>query len=109
MVQPGAKLSLQNYHYRAERWMVVSGRAEVVVEDGAFLLTENESTDIPLRAKDRTINRRKVPALVVKFSPVCTLARTLSFAAKTTSIKRRMARTSDLSNNRHLRISQVTQ
>jgi len=66
MVKPGAKLSLQSHHHRAEHWIVVSGTAEVVVNDKTFLLTENESTYIPLGAKHRLGNPGKVPALLVE-------------------------------------------
>ena len=47
-VKPGAKLSIQMHHHRAEHWIVVSGTARVTNGDKAFLLTENESTYIPL-------------------------------------------------------------
>ena len=66
MVKPGAKLSLQSHHHRAEHWIVVSGTAEVVVDDKTFLLTENESTYIPLGARHRLGNPGRVPALLVE-------------------------------------------
>jgi len=47
-VKPGAKLSIQMHHHRAEHWIVVSGTARVTNGDKTFLLTENESTYIPL-------------------------------------------------------------
>ena len=47
-VKPGAKLSLQMHHKRAEHWIVVSGSAKVTNGDKSFLLTENESTYIPV-------------------------------------------------------------
>ena len=47
-VKPGAKLSLQKHHYRAEHWIVVSGTAKVTKGDEVFLLSKNESTYIPL-------------------------------------------------------------
>ena len=47
-VKPGAKLSLQFHHYRAEHWIVVSGTARVTIGDKNFLLAENESTYIPV-------------------------------------------------------------
>ena len=47
-VEPGAKLSLQMHHHRAEHWIIVSGTAKVTNGDKTFLLTENESTYIPL-------------------------------------------------------------
>jgi len=66
MVKPGAKLSLQSHHHRAEHWVVVSGTAQVTIDDRTFLLTENESTFIPLGAKHRLANPGKVPALLVE-------------------------------------------
>ncbi|WP_340148199.1 mannose-1-phosphate guanylyltransferase/mannose-6-phosphate isomerase [Modicisalibacter xianhensis] len=47
-VAPGAKLSVQMHHHRAEHWVVVSGTAEVTAGDETFLVTENESTYIPI-------------------------------------------------------------
>jgi len=48
VVSPGAQLSLQMHHHRAEHWIVVSGTAKVTKGDEVFLLAENESTYIPL-------------------------------------------------------------
>ena len=47
-VNPGAKLSVQMHHHRAEHWVVVSGLAKVTNGDKTFLLYENESTYIPV-------------------------------------------------------------
>ena len=47
-VKPGAKLSVQMHHHRAEHWIVVSGTAKVTKGDDTFLLTENQSTYIPV-------------------------------------------------------------
>jgi mannose-1-phosphate guanylyltransferase len=47
-VKPGAKLSVQMHHHRAEHWVVVSGTAQVTNGDETFLVTENESTFIPI-------------------------------------------------------------
>ena len=47
-VKPGAKLSVQMHHHRAEHWVVVSGTARVRNGDKTFLLSENESTYIPI-------------------------------------------------------------
>lgn len=66
MVKPGAKLSLQSHHHRAEHWVVVSGTTEVTVDDKTFLMTENESTYIPLGATHRLANPGKLPALLVE-------------------------------------------
>ncbi|WP_336368402.1 mannose-1-phosphate guanylyltransferase/mannose-6-phosphate isomerase [Marinobacter sp. C2H3] len=47
-VKPGAKLSLQMHHHRAEHWVVVSGTAKVTNGDRTYLVTENQSTFIPV-------------------------------------------------------------
>ncbi|WP_350015988.1 mannose-1-phosphate guanylyltransferase/mannose-6-phosphate isomerase [Rhodanobacter sp. IGA1.0] len=59
-VKPGASLSLQKHHHRAEHWIVVSGTAEVTCDDKVFLLGENQSTYIPLGSKHRLRNPGKV-------------------------------------------------
>lgn len=60
VVKPGAALSLQKHHHRAEHWIVVSGTAEVTCDDKVFLLTENQSTFIPLGSVHRLRNPGKV-------------------------------------------------
>jgi mannose-1-phosphate guanylyltransferase len=47
-VRPGARLSRQLHHHRAEHWVVVSGTARVTLDDETFLVSENESTFIPV-------------------------------------------------------------
>ncbi len=59
-VKPGASLSLQKHHHRAEHWIVVSGTAEVTCDDKVFLLSENQSTYIPLGSRHRLRNPGKV-------------------------------------------------
>ena len=59
-VKPGASLSLQKHHHRAEHWIVVRGTAEVVCEERTFMLVENESTYIPIGAKHRLSNPGKL-------------------------------------------------
>lgn len=59
-VKPGAKLSLQKHHHRAEHWVIVRGSAEVTVNDKVFLLSENQSTYIPLGAEHRLANPGKI-------------------------------------------------
>jgi mannose-1-phosphate guanylyltransferase/mannose-6-phosphate isomerase len=56
MVKPGASLSLQKHHHRAEHWIVVTGTAEVTCGDKITLLTENQSTYIPLGEVHRLVN-----------------------------------------------------
>ncbi len=55
-VKPGAALSLQMHHHRAEHWIVVKGTARVTCGDKTFLLTENQSTYIPIGEKHRLEN-----------------------------------------------------
>ncbi|HEV8693333.1 MAG TPA: cupin domain-containing protein, partial [Lysobacter sp.] len=57
VVKPGAALSLQKHHKRAEHWIVVSGVAEVTCDDRVFDLHENQSTFIPLGSVHRLRNR----------------------------------------------------
>ena len=59
-VKPGAKLSLQMHHHRAEHWIVVSGTAKVINAEREFLITENESTFIPIGAIHSLENPGKV-------------------------------------------------
>jgi len=56
MLNPGAAISLQMHHHRAEHWVVVKGTARVTRNDDVFLLTENESTYIPIGARHRLEN-----------------------------------------------------
>ena len=58
-VRPGAKLSLQMHHHRAEHWIVVKGTALVTKGEEELLLTENQSTYIPLGVKHRLENPGK--------------------------------------------------
>ena len=66
MVKPGASLSLQKHHHRAEHWIVVSGTAEVTNGDQVILLTENQSTYIPLGQTHRLANPGKVPLEIIE-------------------------------------------
>ena len=66
MVKPGSKLSLQMHHHRAEHWIVVSGTARVVRGDDSLLLSENQSTYIPLGARHRLENVGKVPLHLIE-------------------------------------------
>ena len=66
VVKPGAQLSLQMHHHRAEHWIVVSGTAKVTCDDKVFLLGENESTFIPLGAKHRLENPGTIPLHVIE-------------------------------------------
>ena len=65
-VKPGAKLSLQMHHHRAEHWVVVSGTAKVVCDQREFLLTENQSTYIPLGSVHRLENPGIMPLDIIE-------------------------------------------
>ena len=66
MVKPGAALSLQMHHHRAEHWIVVTGTAEVTVGNKVILLAENQSTYIPLGETHRLRNPGKVPLELIE-------------------------------------------
>jgi len=65
-VNPGGKLSLQMHHHRAEHWIVVSGTARVTCGDKVELLTENESTYIPIGMNHRLENPGKLPLHLIE-------------------------------------------
>lgn len=66
VVKPGAALSLQMHHHRAEHWIVVKGVAEVTCDERVFLLAENQSTYLPLGSKHRLRNPGKVPVELIE-------------------------------------------
>jgi mannose-1-phosphate guanylyltransferase / mannose-6-phosphate isomerase len=66
VVKPGASLSLQKHHHRAEHWIVVSGTAEVTCDEKVFLLGENQSTYIPLGSVHRLRNPGKMPLELIE-------------------------------------------
>lgn len=66
MVKPGGKLSLQMHHHRAEHWVVVSGTAAVTHDDKTVLLSENQSTYIPIGVKHRLENPGKLPLHLIE-------------------------------------------
>ncbi|MCC7516019.1 MAG: mannose-1-phosphate guanylyltransferase/mannose-6-phosphate isomerase [Pseudomonadales bacterium] len=65
-VQPGAKLSLQMHHHRAEHWIVVSGTAKVTVGEEEKLVAENESIYIPLGTVHALENPGKIPLELIE-------------------------------------------
>ena len=65
-VHPGAALSLQSHHHRAEHWIVVEETAEVTIDDKIKLVSENQSAFIPLGAKRRMKNPGKVPMVLIE-------------------------------------------
>lgn len=66
VVKPGATLSLQMHHHRAEHWVVVRGTAKVTRGEDVFLVAENESTFIPLGVKHRLENPGMVPLELIE-------------------------------------------
>jgi mannose-1-phosphate guanylyltransferase/mannose-6-phosphate isomerase len=66
MVKPGGKLSLQSHHHRSEHWVVVKGTLEVTKGDETELLSENQSTYIPIGKPHRLANPGKIPAFLIE-------------------------------------------
>jgi mannose-1-phosphate guanylyltransferase/mannose-6-phosphate isomerase len=66
VVKPGAALSLQMHHHRAEHWIVVRGTARVTKDAETFLVSENQSTFIPLGTRHRLENPGKLPLEMVE-------------------------------------------
>lgn len=66
LVHPGASLSLQMHHHRAEHWVVVKGRAEVTVGDKVSILEENQSVYIPLGTTHRLSNPGTEPLSIIE-------------------------------------------
>jgi mannose-1-phosphate guanylyltransferase / mannose-6-phosphate isomerase len=66
VVKPGEALSLQMHHHRAEHWVVVSGTAQVTCDDQVYLLTENQSTYLPVGAKHRLENPGTIPLEIIE-------------------------------------------
>jgi mannose-1-phosphate guanylyltransferase / mannose-6-phosphate isomerase len=65
-VKPGASLSLQMHHHRAEHWIVVKGTAEITNGDKVITLTENQSTYIPQGQTHRLVNPGKTPLEIIE-------------------------------------------
>ena len=66
VVNPGASLSLQKHYHRAEHWVVVKGQARVTRGDEVLLLSEDQSTYIPLGAVHRLENPGVVPLELIE-------------------------------------------
>jgi len=66
IVKPGAAISLQLHHHRAEHWVVVKGTAKVTCGDEVLLLAENQSTYIPVGMKHRLENPGSVPLEIIE-------------------------------------------
>jgi len=65
-VNPKASLSLQKHHHRAEHWVVVKGTAEITCGDKVILLSENQSTYIPLGETHRLANPGTIPLEIIE-------------------------------------------
>ncbi|NCB37739.1 MAG: mannose-1-phosphate guanylyltransferase/mannose-6-phosphate isomerase [Erysipelotrichia bacterium] len=65
-VNPGAKLSLQMHYHRAEHWIVVKGTAKITKGDEVIILSENQSTYIPLGQQHRLENPGKIPLELIE-------------------------------------------
>ncbi len=66
VVNVGASLSLQMHHHRSEHWIIVKGTAKITRGEETFLLTENQSTYIPLGVKHRLENPGKIPLEIIE-------------------------------------------
>jgi mannose-6-phosphate isomerase-like protein (cupin superfamily) len=66
VVKPGASLSLQKHHHRAEHWIVVRGTAEVTIGTEVKSVHENESIYIPIGAVHRLANQGKIPLELIE-------------------------------------------
>jgi mannose-1-phosphate guanylyltransferase / mannose-6-phosphate isomerase len=66
MVKPGGRLSLQSHHHRSEHWVVVKGTLEVTLDEQVEILSENQSTYIPIGRRHRLANPGKVPAFLIE-------------------------------------------
>ena len=65
-VYPGAALSLQMHHHRSEHWIVVQGTAKVEIDKDVKIISQNESTFIPLGSKHRLSNPGKVQLILIE-------------------------------------------
>ncbi len=66
VVKPGAKLSLQKHHHRAEHWVVVRGTAEVTRDEEVLVLHENESIYLPIGSVHRLANPGRIPVEIIE-------------------------------------------
>ncbi len=65
-VNPGAKLSVQMHHHRAEHWIIVSGTAKITLDEKTFILSENQSTYIPIGVVHALENPGKLPLEMIE-------------------------------------------
>ena len=86
IVKPGASMSLQLHHHRAEHWVVVSGTARITRGDEMFLLGENQSTYIPVGTKHRIENPGMIPLHIIEVQSGAISARTTSCASRIATV-----------------------
>ncbi|MDZ1679506.1 cupin domain-containing protein, partial [Klebsiella pneumoniae] len=65
-VKPGGAFSMQMHHHRAEHWVILAGTGQVTVNGKQFLLTENQSTFIPIGAEHSLENPGRIPLEVLE-------------------------------------------
>jgi mannose-1-phosphate guanylyltransferase len=65
-VKPGGMFSLQMHHHRTEHWVVLSGTGKVTLEDKSYLITENQSTFIPVGTVHMLENPGKIPLILLE-------------------------------------------
>ena len=65
-VKPGGQLSLQSHNNRSEHWVVVSGEAEVIIDDKKIILLSNESIYIPKKSKHRLMNNGNENLVIIE-------------------------------------------
>ncbi len=65
-VLPGESLSLQSHEHRSEHWTIISGMAQVQVDDTSHNLTQNQSIKIPRKAKHRLTNLGESPLIIIE-------------------------------------------
>lgn len=65
-VEPGNKLSLQRHHHRSEHWIVVTGMADVILDNTRTMLRPGESTFVPAGIRHRLANSGKIPLVVIE-------------------------------------------
>jgi mannose-1-phosphate guanylyltransferase len=66
MVKPGHKTAIQIHYHRAEHWVIVSGTARVTRGDESFIMSENESTYIPVGVAHAIENPGKIPLEIIE-------------------------------------------
>lgn len=85
-VKPGGAFSMQMHHHRAEHWVILAGTGQVTVNGKQFLLSENQSTFIPIGAEHCTENLAVFRWKCWRSSRGRTLARTTLFVLKTSMV-----------------------